>query len=52
MEWKPLPVGIDDFEKIVTGDYFYVDKTLFIKELLEIKGEVNLLHVPAVLEKL
>ena len=30
MEWKPLPVGIDDFEKIVTGDYFYVDKTLFI----------------------
>ena len=23
MEWKPLPVGIDDFEKIVTGDYFY-----------------------------
>ena len=34
MEWKPLPVGIDDFEKIVTGDYFYVDKTLLIKELL------------------
>ena len=46
MEWKPLPVGIDDFEKIVTGDYFYVDKTLFIKELLEIKGEVNLFTRP------
>ena len=30
MEWKPLPVGIDDFEKIVTGDYFYVDKTLLL----------------------
>ena len=25
MEWKPLPVGIDDFEKMVTGDYFYVE---------------------------
>ena len=46
MEWKPLPVGIDDFEKIVTGDYFYIDKTLFIKELLEIKGEVNLFTRP------
>ena len=46
MEWKPLPVGIDDFEKIVTGDYFYVDKTLFIKELLDIKGEVNLFTRP------
>ena len=46
MEWKPLPVGIDDFEKIVTGDYFYVDKTLFIKELLDMKGEVNLFTRP------
>ena len=46
MEWKPLPVGIDDFEKIITGDYFYVDKTLFIKELLDMKGEVNLFTRP------
>lgn len=46
MEWKPLPVGIDDFEKIVTGDYFYVDKTLFIKDLLDMKGEVNLFTRP------
>lgn len=46
MEWKPLPVGIDDFEKIVTGDYFYVDKTLLIKELLDMKGEVNLFTRP------
>lgn len=46
MAWKPLPVGIDDFEKIVTGDYFYVDKTLFIKDLLDIKGEVNLFTRP------
>ena len=46
MAWKPLPVGIDDFEKIVTGDYFYVDKTLFIKDLLDMKGEVNLFTRP------
>ena len=42
MEWKPLPVGIDDFEKIVTGDYFYVDKTLFIKDLLVGNCETDL----------
>ena len=46
MEWKPLPVGVDDFEKMVTGDYFYVDKTLFIKDLLDMKGEVNLFTRP------
>ena len=37
---------IDDFEKMVTGDYFYVDKTLFIKDLLDMKGEVNLFTRP------
>lgn len=27
---KPLPVGVDNFEKIITEEYYYVDKTLFI----------------------
>lgn len=43
---KPLPVGVDDFEKLITDDYFYIDKTLFIKELLDMKGEVNLFTRP------
>ena len=42
MQKKPLPVGIDDFEKLIRNNYYYVDKTLFIKELLDKKGEVNL----------
>lgn len=43
---KPLPVGVDNFEKIISKGYYYVDKTLFIKELLDKKGEVNLFTRP------
>lgn len=46
MDKKPLPVGIDDFEKLITGDYYYVDKTDLIKDLLDMKGEVNLFTRP------
>ncbi|MCK4765351.1 MAG: AAA family ATPase, partial [Candidatus Aminicenantes bacterium] len=31
MKTKKLPIGISDFKEIVTGNYCYVDKTLFIK---------------------
>lgn len=43
---KVLPVGIDNFEKLIQGNYYYVDKTWFIKELLDRKGEVNLFTRP------
>ena len=43
---KKLPIGIDGFEKIRKNDFYYVDKTLFIKELLENWGEVNLFTRP------
>lgn len=46
MNKKPLPVGIDDFEKLITGNYYYVDKTDLIKDLLDMKGEVNLFTRP------
>ena len=36
-----LPIGLDSFEKMRTNDFYYVDKTLFIKELLQNWGEVN-----------
>jgi len=32
---KQILICVDSFEKIVGGNYFYVDKTLFIKELFE-----------------
>lgn len=43
---KKLPIGLDGFEKIRTNDFYYVDKTLFIKELLQNWGEVNLFTRP------
>jgi len=39
---KKLPVGVSDFKDIVTGNYYYVDKTLFIKEIID-KGDKILL---------
>lgn len=46
MNQKPLPVGVDDFEKLITRGYYFVDKSLFIKELLDKKGDVNLFTRP------
>ena len=43
---KKLPIGMDGFEKIRTNDFYYLDKTLFIKELLQNWGEVNLFTRP------
>ena len=30
MNNKPLPIGIDNFEMIITRGYYFVDKTLLI----------------------
>ena len=43
---RPLPIGVDNFEKMIREGYYYVDKTLFIKELLDLKGEVDLFTRP------
>lgn len=43
---KKLPIGIDGFEKIRTNDFYYVDKTMFIADLLHNWGEVNLFTRP------
>lgn len=46
MKTKPLPVGVDDFEKLITRGYYFIDKTLLVKELLDKKGDVNLFTRP------
>ena len=43
---KKLPIGIDDFEKLIKWGFFYVDKTLMIKDLLSSWSEVNLFTRP------
>jgi len=43
---KQILTGAESFEKIIEGDYFYVDKTLFIKELIKNRGDVTLITRP------
>ena len=43
---KKLPIGIDGFEKIRRNDFYYADKSMFIADLLENWGEVNLFTRP------
>lgn len=43
---KALPVGVENFKDMVKSGYYYVDKTLLIKELLDLKGKVNLFTRP------
>jgi len=43
---KPLAIGVDNFKKMIDGDYYFVDKSLFIKDILDHKGEVNLFTRP------
>ena len=40
MRKKAVPVGIEDFERIINEDYYYVDKTLLIEELLVFNAEL------------
>lgn len=46
MRYKPLPIGVDDFKKLIEHGYYYVDKTAFIRDLIDRKGEVNLFTRP------
>ena len=33
---KALPIGVDIFEEIIESGYYYVDKTMMIKELMDL----------------
>lgn len=46
MEKKKLPIGIDIFEKLRSENFYYVDKTGILRELLQNWGEVNLFTRP------
>ena len=43
---KKLPIGVDNFEKIIRQEFYYVDKTRMIADLLRNWGEVNLFTRP------
>ena len=42
---KPLPIGVSDFKAATTG-YYYVDKTLLIRDFLDAKPMVSLFTRP------
>ncbi len=41
----PLPIGVSDFKKLVT-EYYYVDKTLLLKDFLDTRPQVSLFTRP------
>ena len=43
---RPLPIGIEDFKKLRDNDFYYVDKSMFIKELLDNRSVGRLVMRP------
>lgn len=43
---KNLPIGVDDFKKLITEGYYYVDKSLFINEVIAEVAEAALIPRP------
>ena len=43
---KNLPIGISDFKKVIEKNYYYVDKTLLVQEVIESSADILLLPRP------
>lgn len=43
---KLIPIGVDDFAKLIEGNYYFADKSLFIKEILDSGAAVTLIPRP------
>jgi hypothetical protein len=46
MKKRTIALGVDDFKKVVEGNHYLVDKSLFIKEIIEDGAEIILLPRP------
>lgn len=46
MDIKKIPVGQDDFRSLIEDDYYFVDKSLLIKDLINYNGLVNFITRP------
>lgn len=51
MDRKLLPIGISDYMRLVSEDYYYVDKTDFVRQIVEEGSLVTLLPRPRRLGK-
>ncbi|MCM1223684.1 MAG: ATP-binding protein [Lachnospiraceae bacterium] len=45
-EYKPIPIGIEDFREIIDKGYCFVDKTLIIRDILDSASKVTLFTRP------
>ena len=45
-ELKKIPIGVNNFKEIITDNYYYIDKTLLVKELLDLGSKVTLIPRP------
>ena len=43
---KPLPIGVEFYKDMVSEGYYYVDKTLLIRDILAQKSKVTLFTRP------
>ena len=43
---KKIPIGVDNFKKVIIDDYFYIDKTKFIEDIFNDGAEVKLFTRP------
>ena len=46
METRRIPIGISDYKEVIDEGFYYVDKTDFIRELLENGSKITLLPRP------
>lgn len=46
MDRKKLPIGISDYKELMGEDYYYVDKTDFIRQIIEEGSKITLLPRP------
>ncbi len=45
-DYKPIPIGIEDFKRLVDNGYYFVDKTIMIKKLIDNGNAVTLFTRP------
>ena len=46
MTKQPLAIGIENYKEIIEKNYYYIDKSCMIKDLIEEQGKVYLFTRP------
>lgn len=43
---KKLPISVENFKELIKNNYYYVDKTLLIKDIVTLSGKIKLITRP------